>query len=69
MPFLTKASCKISASILKDFLRKGRKSEKTHKLCIIMLINPPLDIIFLEKLIFDLQITIPRAYTVQISNR
>ena len=38
--YLTKASCKIAASSLKDFLSKGRKSAKTHKLCIIMLINP-----------------------------
>ena len=38
--YLNKASCEISASSLKDFLNKGRKSAKTHKLCIIMLINP-----------------------------
>ena len=37
--YLTRASCEISASSLKDVLNKGRKSAKTHKLCIIMPIN------------------------------
>ena len=33
--YLTKASSEISASFLKDFLSKGKKVQKTHKLCII----------------------------------
>ena len=37
---LTKASCEIAASSLKDFWAKVEKVQKTHKLCIIMLINP-----------------------------
>ena len=52
-PFLIKDSCKISASLLTDFLRKGRKIEKMHKLCMIMLINPSC-YHFLEKITFDL---------------
>ena len=40
--YLTKASWKIAASFPKYFLCKGSKSVKTHKLCIIMLINPSL---------------------------
>ena len=43
--YLTKASCEIVASSLKDFLSKDRKNpkkmQKTHKLFIIMLINHP----------------------------
>ena len=66
--YLTKASCEIAASSLKDFLSKGRKSAKTHKLCIIMLIYPSW-YNFLEKNIFDLQITIDRVHPVQISSR
>ena len=38
--YLKKALCEISASSVKDFLKKGGKSAKTQKLCIIMLINP-----------------------------
>ena len=41
--YLTKGSCEISALSLTDLLNKGRKTaKKTHKLCIIMLINPSL---------------------------
>ena len=36
----TKASYEISAWSLKDFASKDGKSGKTHKVCIIMLINP-----------------------------
>ena len=64
-PFLIEDSCKISASLLKDILRKGRKIEKEHKLCISMLINPSWYISF-EKIIVDLQITIDRVHPVQI---
>ena len=63
--YLTVALCKIAASTLKDFLSKGKKSAKKHKLCIIMLINPSL-YDFLEKNIFDLQIAIDRIHPVQI---
>ena len=51
----------------KKILSKVRKSAKTHKLCIIMLINPS-SYNFLEKIIFDLQITIDRVNPVQISS-
>ena len=44
--YLAKASCEISASSLKDLFGL---STKTHKLCIIMLINPS-QFIFLEKI-------------------
>ena len=37
--YLTKDSCEISASSLKDFLSKDGKSLKTQELCIIMLIK------------------------------
>ena len=50
---LTKALCKIAASLFKDFLSKDRKSAKTHKLCIFMLINPS-EYNFLDENIFDL---------------
>ena len=44
-----------------------RKSAKTHKLCIIVLINPsPYN--FVEKIIFDLQLTIDRVHSVQIAS-
>ena len=65
--YLTKASCKIAASSFKDFLGKSRKSKETHKLCIIMLINPFLHV--LENIIFDFQITIDKVHPVQISSR
>ena len=39
---LASTSCKISAWFLEDCLSKVRKSEKMHKVCIIMLINPRL---------------------------
>ena len=70
--YLTKASCEVAASSLKDFLSKGRKVHKTHKLCIInmlcynMLINPS-KYNFLEKNVFDLQVN--RVHPVQISSR
>ena len=38
--YLTKVICEISASYLNNFLSKCRKVQKTHRLCIIMLINP-----------------------------
>ena len=63
--YLTKASCNIAGSFLKDFRSKVRKSAKTHKSCIIMLINPSW-YNFLEKIIFNLQITIDRLHPVQI---
>ena len=47
---------------------KVKKVQKMHKLCLIMLINPSLHN-FLEKNIFDLQITIDRVHPVQISSR
>ena len=38
---LTKASLEILAWSLKDFPSKGGKmAEKTHKLCLLMLVNP-----------------------------
>ena len=46
---------------------KGGKSVK-HKLCIIMLINPS-EYNALEKIVFDLQITIAIVHLVQISSR
>ena len=39
MHHLFKASCEISVRSLEDFLYKGRVGAKTHKLCLIMLIN------------------------------
>ena len=38
--YLIIASCETAASTLQDFLRKGMKGAKMHKLCRIMLINP-----------------------------
>ena len=63
---LKKASWELSVSL--DFLSKGRKVKKTHSLCIIMLINPSL-YDFLQKIIFDFQITTDRVHHIQISSR
>ena len=62
---LKKASCEVSAFSLIDFLNKGRKSAKN---ALIMLIDLFLHN-FLEKIIFDFQITIDRVHPVQISSR
>ena len=64
--YLIKASCEISATSLTDFLRKGRKSS-THILYIILLINLPLYNL-LEKIIFDLRISIDMVHHGQISS-
>ena len=37
--FLPKLDIKFQPDPLEDFLTKGEKSEKTHKLCLIVLIN------------------------------
>ena len=52
--YLNKALCEVSVSSLKDCLSKGRKSAKTHQLCIIMLFNPSL-YNSLENIIFGFQ--------------
>ena len=62
--YLTKASCEIAASSL-YFRAKVEKKQKTHKLCIMMLINPS-QYNFLGKIIFDLHITIDRVHPVKI---
>ena len=35
--YLNKASCEVSVSSLIDFMSKGKKVEKAHQLCLIML--------------------------------
>ena len=59
---------KLQPSLSKIFWAKVEKVQKTHKLCIIMLINPSLNN-FLENIIFDFQITIDTVHRVQISSR
>ena len=61
--YLNKVSCEISDSSLQDFWAKVEKVQKTHTLYIIMLINPSL-YVSLEKVIFDLHITIYRVQPV-----
>ena len=65
---LPKIHVKLQPSLSKIFWAKVEKVQKTHKLCIIMLINPSLHN-FLENIIFDFQITIDRVHPVQISSR
>ena len=54
---------KLPVSFPKNFLSKGSKSVKKHKLCIIMLINSSLYNSF-ETNTFNLQITIDRVDSV-----
>ena len=63
---LIKLHVKFKPLPLKIF--KVEKEQKTHFLCIIMLINPSLHD-FLENIIFDFQITIDTVHPVQISSR
>ena len=63
--YLTKASCEIAASSLEDLWAKVEKVQKGIKLCTIMLINPSQHN-FLEKIIFDVQITLDRVHAVRI---
>ena len=65
---LLKLHVKLQPHPLKIFWAKVEKVQKTHKLCIIMLINPS-SYNFFEKNIFDLQITMERVHPVQISSR
>ena len=65
---LSKLHVKFQPNPLQIFLSKVEKVQKTHKLRMIMLINPSL-YNFLEKIIFDLQITIDRVHPVQILSR
>ena len=51
---------------LKIFPAKVEKVQETHKLCLIILINPSS---YLEKIIFDLQISLPRVHPVQSSSQ
>ena len=64
---LIKLHVKFKPLPLKIFRAKVEKVQKTHKLCIIMLINPSLHN-FLEKIIFDFQTTIDRVYPAQSSS-
>ena len=56
----SKASCEISASSLKDFLRKSEKCKKRRNQSLLMS--------SFRKIIFDLQITIDRVHLVRISS-
>ena len=65
---LIKLHVKFKPLPLQNFRAKVGKVQKTHQLCIIMLINPSLHN-FLENIIFDFQITIDTVHPVQISSR
>ena len=65
---LPKIHVKFQPNSLKSFRVKVEKVQKTHKLCIIMLIHPPW-YNFSEKILFDLQINIDWVHPVQISSR
>ena len=65
---LIKLHVKFKPLPLKIFRAKVEKVQKTHYLCMIMLINPSFHN-FLENVIFDFQITIDTVHPVQISSR
>ena len=64
---LIKLHVKLKPLPLQNFRSKVGTVQKTHELCIIMLINPSLHD-FLENIIFDFQITIDTVHPVQISS-
>ena len=63
-PYLIKVFRNIS---LRYILSEGRKLRKTHRICILILINPSW-YYFIGKIIFDLQISIDSVHHLQISN-
>ena len=66
--YIIKASFEITVWFLEEFWAKIEKRQKTHKICLIVLINPSW-YSFLEKIILDIQVCIPREHPFQISSR